>query len=81
MSRSSQFSCTMERQLLLRFLLSIIFVRLAAWLRDKEKHLKGFGSIALDTSYVHLIQRDIKSLSRLRDEIHLNRVICCAIDY
>ena len=49
--------------------------------RDKERHLKRLRSIGLHTSYVHLIQRDIKSLSRLRDEIHLNRVICCAIDY
>jgi hypothetical protein len=48
---------------------------------NRERHLKKLRSIGIDTSYVNVIQRDIKSLARLRDEIRRNRVICCAIDY
>jgi hypothetical protein len=49
--------------------------------KDTDKYLTKLQAAGLDTSYVHLIENNIKSLSRLREAARRKHVICCAIDY
>jgi hypothetical protein len=46
-----------------------------------SRHLKRLNAMQIDTSYVNLVERDVRSFFRLRAAAGNGHVICCAIDY
>ena len=49
--------------------------------RDPERHMRRLKALQLETPYINLIKRDVRSFSRLRNAIQDRHIICCAIDY